>query len=108
MESKFQVIIPMTGNGSRFVAAGYKDLKPLIKVQGKPIIEWIVQKMISQSDDIVFVCRESHLNEISGYEKYLKQLSPGAKILKVKEWEKKGPVFDIMKVSNDIDDNLIM
>ena len=26
------VIIPMTGYGSRFVAAGYKELKPFIKV----------------------------------------------------------------------------
>ena len=30
-----QIIIPMTGYGSRFVAAGYKELKPFIKIQGK-------------------------------------------------------------------------
>ena len=29
-----QIIIPMTGFGSRFVNAGYRDLKPLIKVYG--------------------------------------------------------------------------
>lgn len=27
-----QIIIPMTGYGSRFVAAGYKELKPFISV----------------------------------------------------------------------------
>lgn len=41
-----QIIIPMTGYGSRFVAAGYKELKPFIQVMGHPIIEWIVKKCI--------------------------------------------------------------
>ena len=40
-----QIIIPMTGYGSRFVAAGYKDLKPFIPIMGHPIIEWIVKRM---------------------------------------------------------------
>lgn len=40
-----QIIIPMTGYGSRFVAAGYQELKPFIRVQGRPILEWIVKGM---------------------------------------------------------------
>lgn len=40
-----QIIIPMTGYGSRFVAAGYKELKPFIKVEGKSILQWIVDGM---------------------------------------------------------------
>lgn len=106
MKNKFQVIIPMTGNGSRFVAAGYKDLKPMIKVQGLPIIEWIVKKMFSPDDELVFVCRESHLKDFPGYESYLSSLAPSAKILKVAKWEKKGPVFDILKVAKELDDEL--
>jgi len=39
------IIIPMTGYGSRFVAAGYKDLKPFIPVMDIPIVEWIVKRM---------------------------------------------------------------
>ena len=33
------VIIPMSGVGSRFIAAGYTDPKPLIIIDEKPIIE---------------------------------------------------------------------
>ena len=33
-----KVIIPMSGVGRRFVEAGYTDPKPLISVDGKPII----------------------------------------------------------------------
>jgi len=31
-----QIIIPMSGIGKRFIEAGYKDPKPLIKVDGIP------------------------------------------------------------------------
>ena len=33
-----KIIIPMSGIGKRFIDAGYKDPKPLISVDGVPII----------------------------------------------------------------------
>ena len=33
------IIVPMSGIGKRFIDAGYKDPKPLIVIDGKPIIE---------------------------------------------------------------------
>lgn len=97
-----QIIIPMTGYGSRFVAAGYKDLKPLIKVQGKTMLEWIVQGMYSHEDEFVFVCREQHLEERPWLREYLSQLAPHTVIVSIKNWEKKGPVYDILKAENYI------
>ena len=47
------IIIPMTGYGSRFVAAGYKELKPFIPVMGKPIIEWIVKGMYPEEEQFI-------------------------------------------------------
>ncbi len=68
-----KIIIPMTGYGSRFIAAGYKELKPFIKVQGKPIIEWIVKGMYNDEDDFLFVCRKEHLDkDINMRDKLLK------------------------------------
>ena len=37
-----KIIIPMSGIGKRFVEAGYKDPKPLIKVENKTIIEHVI------------------------------------------------------------------
>ena len=37
-----QIIIPMSGFGERFRSAGYKKPKPLIEVNNKPIIEYVV------------------------------------------------------------------
>ena len=36
------IVIPMAGSGQRFVDAGYTDPKPLIKVGGKMIVEYVI------------------------------------------------------------------
>lgn len=99
-----QIIIPMTGYGSRFIAAGYKDLKPFIKVHGKTIIEWIVKGMYDKDDEFIFVVRQEHLDQLDWMEEYLHNLAPKTKIYSIQKWEKKGPVFDVLKASSLIDD----
>lgn len=99
-----QIIIPMTGYGSRFIAAGYKELKPFIKVHGKTMIEWIVQGMYSIDDSFIFVVRQDHLIQYPWIKNYLLNLSSKTQIFSVVDWGKKGPVFDVLKASNIIDD----
>ncbi len=91
------VIIPMTGYGSRFVAAGYQDLKPFIKIMDMPIIEWIVTKMYPSDVQFVFVCRGEHLSKDSTMKKRLLQLAPEAIIVSIEDWVKKGPVYDVLR-----------
>ena len=91
-----KIIIPMTGYGSRFVAAGYQELKPLIRVQGIPMLAWIVQGMYAGEGDFLFICRQEHLDTDPGMEPLLKQIAPNAEIYAVKDWIKKGPVFLII------------
>lgn len=98
-----QIIIPMTGYGSRFVAAGYKELKPFIKIMGRPIIDWIVKDMYPNEKNMVFVCRKEHLDTIDGMEKALKTICPSAQIVAIETWMKKGPVFDVLRASDYID-----
>lgn len=100
-----KIIIPMTGYGSRFVAAGYQDLKPFIKVQGIPMIEWIVKGMYAEEADFLFVCRQQHLDTIPDMRDRLTAIAPSAKIYAVDQWVKKGPVFDVLRASEMIGDN---
>ncbi|WP_037368204.1 NTP transferase domain-containing protein [Selenomonas ruminantium] len=100
-----KIVIPMTGYGSRFVVAGYKDLKPFIPVQGKPIIEWIVKGMYSPEDEFLFVCRQEHLDKILDMEQRLKSLAPYTEIFAIKDWVKKGPVYDVLRASERIADD---
>ena len=100
-----QIIIPMTGYGSRFVAAGYKELKPFIKVMNKPIIEWIVKGMYPQEKNFIFVCRREHIESVVGMKETLLDICPTAKIFMIEDWVKKGPVYDVLKASEYIMDD---
>ncbi len=99
-----QIIIPMTGYGSRFVAAGYKDLKPFIRVEGKPILKWIVDGIYPGEKNFLFICRQEHLDSIAGMKEMLHQIAPDARIIAIQDWIKKGPVFDVLRSADAIDD----
>lgn len=57
-----QIIIPMSGFGERFRKAGYAVPKPLIEIDGKPIIGHVID-MFPGETDWIFICNEDHLAE---------------------------------------------
>ena len=99
-----QIIIPMTGAGTRFKQAGYDRLKPFIQVHGKPIVEWVVKMFPGDEDKITFICRQEHLDNIEYMETELRRIAPQSDIFSVQNWEKKGPVGDILRASDSIND----
>ncbi len=96
-----QIIIPMSGLGQRFKDAGYTDIKPLIKVHGKPIIEWVVS-MFPGQHEFIFICREEHLDN-TPLERELKRIKPEGKIVSI-EAHRLGPVYAVSKVFDMIKD----
>lgn len=100
-----KIIIPMTGYGSRFVAAGYRNLKPLIDVQGMPMLQWIVKGMYEGEQDFLFICRKEHLTNDPQMRAKLLEIAPSAKIFAIEDWVKKGPVFDVLKAEGYIEDD---
>lgn len=95
------IIIPMSGLGSRFIQAGYKDPKPLIMIDGKPIIEHVCDLFPGEAK-ITFICREEHLLTTSMRET-LTRIRPTAKIVSIKP-HRLGPVFAVSQLFNEIDD----
>lgn len=56
------IVIPMAGAGSRFIAAGFSDPKPLIPVNGTPMIQLVVNNLRpSRAHRFIFICRKEHL-----------------------------------------------
>ena len=76
-----QIVIPMAGRGKRFEETGYTFPKPLIDINGKPMIQ-IVTENLNFSGKHIFICQREH------YEKYalqdlLKIINPGCEIITV-------------------------
>ena len=93
-----KIIIPMSGIGKRFVEAGYKEPKPLIMVEGKPIIEHIINLFDKEKDEYVFICNDLHLRETNMKEILLK-IVPNCKIYEVSVNNRKGPVDAVMQIA---------
>jgi NDP-sugar pyrophosphorylase family protein len=55
-----KIIIPMAGTGARFVAAGYKDPKPLIRLasDNRMIMEHVLDMFSEPEDEFIFICNE--------------------------------------------------
>jgi HAD superfamily hydrolase (TIGR01509 family) len=75
------VLIPMAGAGSRFQQAGYTFPKPLIEVNGKPMIQVVVENLGIKAH-YVFVVQKAH------YEQYnlrylLNLIAPNCDIVQV-------------------------
>ena len=97
-----QIIIPMSGFGERFRRAGYKKPKPLIEVEGKPIIAHVID-MFPGEKDFTFICNRDHLDS-PGYEmrEILQHYCPTGSIIGI-EPHKLGPVFAVSKVQHLFD-----
>lgn len=82
-DEKMNVLIPMAGAGSRFTKAGYTFSKPLIEVNGKPMIQVVIENLNIDANFIYLVRKED-------YEKYnlksvLNILTPECKIIIVEK-----------------------
>jgi dTDP-glucose pyrophosphorylase len=55
------IVIPMAGLGSRFVAAGYLKPKPFIDVCGKPMIERVMDNLNCEGANFILIARQEHL-----------------------------------------------
>jgi len=77
------VLIPMAGAGKRFEEMGYSFPKPLVDVDGKPMIQLVVESLNIDAK-YIYVVQKEH------YEKYnlkhlLNLISPNCKIIQIDE-----------------------
>lgn len=82
-DKKLNVLIPMAGSGSRFEKAGYTTPKPLIEVEGKPMIKLVVENLNIDAN-FIFVVRKEH-RETYNLDTLLKSIIPECKIVEVED-----------------------
>jgi HAD superfamily hydrolase (TIGR01509 family) len=78
---KMNVLIPMAGAGSRFAQAGYTFPKPLIDVEGKPMIQ-VVADNINIDATFIYVVQKEHRAKYN-LDTLLNLITPNCKIVEV-------------------------
>jgi HAD superfamily hydrolase (TIGR01509 family) len=76
---KLNVLIPMAGAGSRFEQAGYTFPKPLIEVNGKPMIQVVIENL-NLDANYIYVVQKAH-REKYNLDTLLNLLTPGCKVV---------------------------
>lgn len=80
MKNPIHLLFPMSGQGTRYQKAGYQQPKPLVPVNGIPMIERLLS-CFPESWPCTFVLADNHLE--SDLPALLKKLRPEGKILTV-------------------------
>ena len=97
-----QIVIPMSGFGERFRRAGYSVPKPLIEVDGRPIIGHVVDLFPGETE-FIFICNEDHLaNSSYRMAEILRELCPSGRVVGIAP-HKLGPVNAVLQVEHLLD-----
>lgn len=80
-DENLNVLIPMAGAGSRFEKAGYAFPKPLIEVNGKPMIQVVVDNLNVKAN-YIFIVQKTH-KEKYNLDSVLNLIAPNCKIVEV-------------------------
>ena len=80
-DNKLNVLIPMAGAGKRFSDAGYTFPKPLIEINNKPMIQWVIE-CINIKANFIFLILKEH-QEKYNISSVLKILQPNCKIIEI-------------------------
>ena len=80
-DDNLNVLIPMAGAGSRFAEAGYTFPKPLIDVNGKPMIQ-VVAENLGVEAHFIYVVQKEH-NKKYNLESMLNLITPDCTIVEV-------------------------
>jgi NDP-sugar pyrophosphorylase family protein len=71
-----KILIPMAGAGSRFASEGYTFPKPLIDVNGRPMIQIVVENLDFDCE-YIFLIRKEHVDKYAGMIDTLERITNG-------------------------------
>jgi NDP-sugar pyrophosphorylase family protein len=98
------IVLPMAGRGQRFLDAGYTLPKPLIPVQGKPMVQVVVENLRpARPCRFVFLILREHAAEFR-LDARLQRLVPGSRVLYL-DHVSEGPACTVLQAAVLIDNN---
>ena len=80
-DNKMNILIPMAGAGKRFTEAGYIFPKPLIEINNKPMIQWVIESLNLKAN-YIFIIQKEHQKKYN-IKSVLNVLQPNCKIIEL-------------------------
>lgn len=107
MPEELIIVVPMAGRGSRFAVAGFEDPKPLIKVDGIPMIRLVIDNIRPlRPHRFVFVCQREHV-EHYGLAQSLSKWAPGCSVIQI-DGVTEGAACTVLEAATEISDAPLM
>jgi NDP-sugar pyrophosphorylase family protein len=76
-----KIVVPMGGEARRFAEHGYTFPKPLVEIDGRPMIEVVLANLRpSEEHQFVFICKQEHIRDFALAE-VLQQIAPGCRVV---------------------------
>jgi NDP-sugar pyrophosphorylase family protein len=76
-----RIVVPMGGEGKRFVERGYTFPKPLVEVAGQPLIEIVAHNLApAEPHQFIFICRQEHVAKFALSE-VLHMIAPDCQVI---------------------------
>lgn len=98
------ILLPIAGRGSRFADAGYQHPKPLIPIDGKPMIQWVMENLRpSRPHRFILVALQEHLDN-SDLRTVVEGVAPGTVIVPVSKVTE-GAACTVLLAKEHIDNN---
>jgi dTDP-glucose pyrophosphorylase len=80
---KTNIVLPIAGNGQRFVDKGYKTIKPLIEVNGQYLVEKSMESVDYTEANLIFIVRQEHVDEFDIENKLKERFGQDITVIKV-------------------------
>lgn len=100
---RINIVIPMAGRGKRFLDQGYKTPKPLLEVNGKTMIEWVVKSVMIKDAQLTFLILKEH-NDAYNLKEFLKEKFDGCNIIVIDKVTE-GAICTVMLAEKYIDNS---
>lgn len=66
MKKNLNIVIPMSGTGTSFIQAGYTFPKPLIDINGEPMIQLVIENLTPKTDHkFILISKKDHYDKYS-------------------------------------------
>jgi len=66
MKKNLNIVIPMSGAGTSFIQAGYTFPKPLIDINGEPMIQLVIENLTPETDHkFILISKKDHYDKYS-------------------------------------------